>query len=197
MNPESETGNTAEPGELSSFISLNIINPGMTFGKLTGTGYMRYFNLPVNMVSFPNTSNQALFIMDTAINPGETLELQWQWQLPSSVGNEVQGDTVSFAFNYMLSSFYTEDLESTEFPPYIPPTTVPPTTPATITPTVEPPILARIYYSEDRLCVIYIPEGLHVFIDSGEELTDITVNTSALIPSVPEQYKYNGKIYRG
>ena len=61
---------------------------------------------------------------------------------------------------------------------------------------MEPPIPARIYSSEDRLCVIYIPEDLHVFIDSNEELTDIIIDTSSYIPSAPGLYTYTGKIYR-
>jgi hypothetical protein len=200
LNPESETGNTAEPGELSTCVNLNIINPGMTFGKLTGTGYMQYYDLPVNMVSFPSSSNQALFIIATTINPGETLELQWQWQLPPNVGDQVQGDTVSFTFNYMLSTFYTEEeeeeIEPTTPPFYYPAPTVPPTTPATTTPTVEPPFPARIYMSDDGMCVVYIPEGLHVFTDSGEELTDIIIDTPASTPPSPELYRYAGKTYR-
>ena len=139
LNPESETGNTAEPGELSSYIHLDIVNTGMNFGKLTGTGYMAHYDLPVDMASFPGSSNQALFILDTVINPGETLELEWQWQLPLSAGNVVQGDTVTFTFNYMLSSFYTEDTGLTQPPPYIPPPTSPSTTPVTTPPTAEPP----------------------------------------------------------
>ena len=141
LNPESETGNTVEPGELSSYIILDIINPGMNFGKLKGNGYMQYYDLPVVMASFPNSSNQALFIIATTINPGETLELQWQWQLPLSAGNVVQGDTLSFTFNYMLSSFYTEEEEEepSEPPPYFPPPTLPSTTPVTTPPRTEPP----------------------------------------------------------
>jgi len=157
LNPESETGNTAEPGELSSYISLNIINPGMNFGKLTGTGYMKHFDLPVNMVFFPQSSNQALFILDTAINPGGTLELQWQWQLPSSVGNQAQGDTVSFTFYYMLSSFCAEEEEDTEPaepPPYFPPPTVPPATPATTPPTTESPSPPTLDEPEDEIDIV-------------------------------------------
>jgi hypothetical protein len=140
LNPESETGNTSEPGELGSCILLNIINPEMSFGRLTGTGYMEPFSLPVSISSFPGSSNQALFILDTAIYPGETLELQWQWELPASVGNQAQGDTVSFTIYYMLSTFYTEEEEPgpAEPPPYSPPPTTPPSVPAT-TPTVRPP----------------------------------------------------------
>lgn len=207
LNPESETGDTSEPGELSAYIYLDIVNTGMNFGKLTGTGSMEPFDLPVNVAAFPGSSDQALFILDTAINPGETLELQWQWQLPSSVGNEVQGDTVSFSIYYMLSSLYAgeeddeEEIEPAGPPVYIPPPTVPPitpttTTPVTTTPMVERSVPARIYYSEDCLCVIYIPEGLHVFIDSGEELTNIIISSSTYTPSAPELYRYAGRIYR-
>ena len=154
LNPESETGDTSEPGELSSYINLDIINPGMAFGKLTGTGYMEHFDLPVNMASFPQSSNQALFILDTAINPGETLELQWKWQLPSSVGSQAQGDTVSFTFYYMLSTFYTEEEEDTgpaEPPPYVPPPTVPTATPPTTPPTTESPSPPTLDEPEDEI----------------------------------------------
>lgn len=159
LNPDSETGDTSEPGELSSSINLNIINSGMAFGKLTGTGYMQHFNLPVNLASFPDSSNQALFILDSVINPGETLELQWQWELPANTGNQVQGDTVSFTFYYMLSTFYTEEEEEEEpgptVPPvYYPPPTVPssvqPTTPVTTPPTVETPVPPEVHEPEEE-----------------------------------------------
>ncbi len=194
LNPESETGDIAEPGELSSQLMLDIINPGMTFGKLTGTGYMQYFDLPVNMASFPGSSNQALFIIDTLINPGETLELQWQWQLPSPVANEVQGDAVSFTVNYMLSSLEPMPVFFPTEPPPAP--VVPPTTLVTTTPTPEPTIPDRTYVSEDGMCVIYIPEGLHVYDDSGSELTNIVIDTPADFPPAPELHEFAGKTYR-
>jgi len=175
LNPESETGDTSEPGELSSYITLDIINPGITFGKLTGTGYMEYFDLPVNMASFPGSSNEALFILDTTINAGETLELQWQWQLPSSAGNQAQGDTVTFTFNYMLSSFYTEQVYM-EPPPYIPPPTVPPTTPVTTTPptttpTVEPPSPPTSDIPEDDIQIIEDTDESYVVLIAPDTTT--------------------------
>jgi hypothetical protein len=137
LNPESETGNTAEPGELSSYLYLDIINPGMTFGQLTGSGGTQYINLPLRLVNFPTNSNQALFILDTALNPGETLELQWQWWLSPTAGNEAQGDTVSFTINYMLSSEHPGAVFIPGEPVNNPPA-VPPTTPTTPPPTTEP-----------------------------------------------------------
>jgi hypothetical protein len=138
LNPESETGNTAEPGELSSYLYLDIVNPGMTFGRLSGTYGVQYYDLPVAMASFPGSSSQALFIKDTTINAGEILTLQWRWSLPAAAGNQAQGDTVSFTFNYMLSSYYPEPVYVPDEPVNNPLPTMPPTNPATPLPTTEP-----------------------------------------------------------
>ena len=102
-NPDSETGNTANPGELSSYIYLDIINDGMTFARLTDNGYIN-IELPISLASFPGDSDYALYIVNTPIKAGQTLELQWQWTLTPDAGNEVQGDTVSFSIYYSLVS---------------------------------------------------------------------------------------------
>ena len=180
LNPESETGDTSEPGELSSYILLDIINTGMNFGKLTGTGYMEYYDLPVSIASFPGSSNQALYILSTTINPGETLELRWQWQFPASVGNQAQGDTVSFTFNYMLSSIESVPAYFPPEPPTSPPPTVPPsqppTTPDTTTPAVEPPVPPRLYEAEDSI-TIDKPDVRYVVLIEPETTTPVTPDT--------------------
>jgi hypothetical protein len=202
-NPESETGNTAEPGELSSRVTLDIVNPGLTFGVLTDTGYTPYDDLPVTLADFPHAVNRALFILGTEINPGETLVLQWQWLLPVGTDNDAQGDAITFNFNYMLSTFYPGQDEPpgpAEIQPvYYPPTvTTPPTPPVTTTPTVTPtPALpARTYTSEDGLCVIYIRSGLRVYTDSDGELTDIVIEVSTDAPPAPDFYDFAGEAYR-
>ena len=202
-NPESETGDLAEPGELSSRVTLDIVNPGLTFGVLTDTGYTPYDDLPVTLADFPQTSDRALFILNTEINPGETLVLQWQWSLPVGTDNDAQGDALTFTINYMPSTFYPgqgEQPEPTEIPQvyYPPPTTTPTTPPVTTTPTVTPtPSLpARTYSSEDGLCVIYIPAGLRVYTESGGELVDIVIEVAADTPPPPDFYDFAGKPYR-
>jgi hypothetical protein len=175
LNPDAETGDTAEPGELSAHVLLNIINPGVDFGKLTGSGYIEPYELPVNIAAFPGSSNQALFLLDTAINPGGTLTLQWQWELPPSAGNEVQGDSVSFTFNYMLSSFYTEeeeDIEPNQPPVYIPPPTiVPPTTPVTTPPTTEPLDTPKPDEPEDDIEITAEPDESYVVLIAPDTTT--------------------------
>jgi hypothetical protein len=101
-NPESETGDTANPGELSSYIYLNIVNDGMAFGRLMGYAYMDTA-LPISLDTFPASNNHALCIANTPLYAGQSLELRWKWALSPRAGNNVQGDTVSFTINYQLT----------------------------------------------------------------------------------------------
>jgi hypothetical protein len=173
INPESETGDTANPGELSSYIYINIINDGMTFGRLVGYAYVNT-DLPARLDTFPDSNHQALCIANTPLYAGQSLELRWQWALSPRAGNNAQGDTVSFTINYQLTrnppmpNYYP-------WPGYI---LAPPDTGDTISPANEPSLAAREYVSADGRCVIYIPKGVKVMTASGEELLDIRIDTT-------------------
>ena len=205
-NPESETGDTTNPGELSSYIYLDIVNDGMAFYRLSDSGYV-YADLPISIKSFPDSSNRALYIASTPIGAGQTLELRWQWTLSPYAGNDVQGDTVSFNIYYSLVSEipYGSYYYPGGLPTYPTATTTPedsddnalePEPPApTPTPTI-PPIAARRYASTDDGCVIYIPEGVHVMTGSGKELLNAIIDTPDNFPAAPESFIFAGPVYR-
>ena len=91
-NPESETGDTAEPGELSDYLLLNL-----SCSKLSTN-----LSLPVTIDNFPQSASALNYITISPLNAGETLTLNWEWELPLQTGNEVQGDSLSFTVNFVL-----------------------------------------------------------------------------------------------
>jgi hypothetical protein len=212
-NPESETGDTSNPGELSHYIYLDILNEGMTFRTFSETGELIDIDLPVSLNAFPTSIDKALYIIDPPIGADETLELQWQWTLLSSTGNEVQGDTVSFSIYYMLSDESVGDDEGDDggdeggnidedfFIPSVHPTPPPPAvTPvatANITPEPEPdlPLPARNYASDDGRCIISITAGTHIITGSGEELEYIIIDMPDEIPPIPEPFTLITPVY--
>jgi hypothetical protein len=92
VNPESETGDTAEPGELGNYLLLNV----------SGTNLSANFALPAKIHDFPQSAIDTRHIYVNPLNGNTTLTLQWQWRLPPETGNDVQGDTLSFTINYVL-----------------------------------------------------------------------------------------------
>ncbi len=217
VNPESETGNTTNPGELSTYLYLDIINNGMTFGRLIEYGRLN-MALPVSLRYFPADMNHALCITSTALEVGQALELQWQWSLSPGTRNDAQGDTASFSLNYSLiyelpplfieprgsgggkkTEEPEEPEETEEITPEPTPETPPTSTPAADDnkiPETEPTIEARIFISEDGRCFIYIPRGLRVMTDSGQELLDIVIDSPDDIPSIPESFSMVSPVYR-
>jgi uncharacterized repeat protein (TIGR01451 family) len=92
-NPESETGNTSEPGELGDHLILNVSGTNLSTNN---------FTLPAIIGNFPQSANDTKHIYITPLKAGSTLSLQWEWRLPPETGNDVQGDNLSFTINYML-----------------------------------------------------------------------------------------------
>ena len=92
-NPESETGNTSEPGELGDYLILNVSGTNLSTTN---------FTLPAKIDNFPQSANDTKHIYITPLKAGSTLNLQWEWQLPPDTGNDIQGDNLSFTINYML-----------------------------------------------------------------------------------------------
>jgi len=129
-NPESETGNVAEPGELGEYLLFNI-----SCSKLV-TG----ITLPAKLQNLPQSASGPSFLRIDRLNAGETISLEWQWELPSQTGNDVQGDTLSFTINY-----YLEELQGSGggdgddgTPPTPTPTPTPEPTPTPTPPSVGP-----------------------------------------------------------
>jgi len=105
-NPQSETGDMAEPGELGDYILLNV----------SGANLSTDFILPAKISDFPQSDNDTKHIYLNPLNAFSTLNLQWEWRLPLETGDDVQGDNLSFTINYML-----EEVPPLPLPPPSPP----------------------------------------------------------------------------
>ena len=99
LNPEPETGDLAEPGELGNYLNLNI----------TGANLDTNFILPAKINNFPQSAADSNHIYVNPLKAGSTLSLQWEWRLPSDTGNEVQGDGIVFTINYLLKDLPVEE----------------------------------------------------------------------------------------
>lgn len=92
LNPESETGNTSQPGELDSYLLFN----------LSASGLYTNLSLPKTLYGLPQSATDSNYIKLNRLRAGETVTLNWQWQLPPHVDNEIQGDVVTFTINYLM-----------------------------------------------------------------------------------------------
>jgi hypothetical protein len=102
INPESETGDTAEPGELDKYLLFN----------LNAAGLSTDLTLPVKINDLPHSATEAHYLEIIPIKTGATVNLEWQWQLPAQTGNDIQGDGLSFTINYLLRDFEVTNLSS-------------------------------------------------------------------------------------
>ncbi len=91
-NPESETGDIAEPGELGEHLLFNV----------SCSRLVTRITLPTTIHNMPQSVSSSSYLKINRLNAGETIVLEWQWELPPQVGNDVQGDNVSFTINYLL-----------------------------------------------------------------------------------------------
>ena len=102
LNPESETGDTAEPGELDDYLLFN----------LSADGLCSNLNLPAKIGNLPHNVLGPDFIEIIPLKAGETVNLQWTWELPAGTGNAAQGDSISFTINYLLRECSITDVSS-------------------------------------------------------------------------------------
>lgn len=91
-NPQSETGNMAEPGELGNYLILNV----------SGDNLSADFILPARIHELPQGEGDTKHIYLNPLKAFSTLALQWEWRLPPETGDDIQGDVLSFTINYML-----------------------------------------------------------------------------------------------
>ena len=115
-NPESETGDMAEPGELGDYLTL----------RVSGTNLSADFTLPSKIGDFPQSAADTKHIYVNPLKAFSAVNLQWEWRLPPETGNDVQGDGLSLTINYALEEF-------SALPPPPPPPPSDPSSP-TITP---------------------------------------------------------------
>jgi len=100
MNPESETGDTTEPGEFTEYLLLN----------LTADGLSSNVNLPITINNLPQSATWSDYIELIPLKAGDTVDLQWDWELPGQTGNDAQGDSISFTINYLLQECTITDV---------------------------------------------------------------------------------------
>jgi len=100
-NPESETGDTTEPGELVDYSVFNL-----SCNRL-------YTNiaLPAAPHGFPQSASDSNYIKIEHLYAGETLTLIWQWEFleTGEPQNDTQGDSLSFTINYLLEELPPDD----------------------------------------------------------------------------------------
>ena len=93
-NPESETGDTTEPGELADYLvfalSSNRLDTNIT--------------LPAALHEFPQSASDSKYVKIEHLHAGETLSLIWQWEFleAGTPQNDAQGDRLAFTINYLL-----------------------------------------------------------------------------------------------
>ncbi len=198
LNPEPETGDTSNPGELSHYISLDIINEGMTLKKLSGAGRLTKIARPVMLDSFPASSDEALYIATPPVGANETLELQWRWEFLPTAGNDAQGDIVSFSVNYMLGPEQFDDSGGGGglSPPEEPDLPASDETPVSTDNETSSTIPARKFASDDGRCVISIAEDTRVMTESDGELEYVVIDIPDEIPPLPGPFKLITPVYR-
>jgi hypothetical protein len=96
MNPESETGDTAEPGELGDYLLFNSSCNGLDTN----------LSLPVTIYTLPQSASDPHYIKIVPFHARETIILLWEWEFPKSgrPQNNAQGDSLSFTINYLLEA---------------------------------------------------------------------------------------------
>lgn len=100
LNPESETGNTAEPGEFTDYLTLD----------LTATGLSSNINFPTTISNLPQNNTGSDYIEIVPVKTGDTVFLRWDWEIPSHADNDLQGDTVTYTINYLLREINITDV---------------------------------------------------------------------------------------
>jgi hypothetical protein len=96
MNPESETGDTAGPGELGDYLLFN----GSCSHLDTN------LSLPVTIYALPQSASGPHYMKIVPFHARETIVLTWEWEFPKSSQpqNNAQGDSLSFTINYLLEA---------------------------------------------------------------------------------------------
>ena len=100
LNPESETGDTAEPGETADYLRLN----------LTAEGLNTNLDLPVAIGDLPQSATASNCVEIIPLKSEASIDIIWEWELPTQTGNDAQGDSISFTINYLLQECTITDV---------------------------------------------------------------------------------------
>jgi hypothetical protein len=101
-NPEPETGDISEPGELGDYFLLDLSTENLSSN----------LDLPVSVNNMPQSATDSDYIEIIPLKAGESVLLEWQWELPFETGNVVQGDNLSFTVNYLLREIEITDVSA-------------------------------------------------------------------------------------
>jgi len=101
-NPEPETGDTAEPGELTPYMVFDLTTTPS--GRLSTN-----LTLPSTIDAFPRGPAEAGYLKLVRLNPGQSVTLNWDWAFleTGAPQNDAQGDTLSFDIHYTLVEIAT------------------------------------------------------------------------------------------
>jgi hypothetical protein len=144
LNPESETGDKAEPGELGNYLLFRINCSSIAFGTTV--------SMPALINKLPQSAADTNYAKIDPLPSGQTVTLNWEWQLPATTGNDVQGDILTFTINYLLEMAVPQEpattpVVTTSTTSVIVPTTRVPTSTAGVTTsttaTTQPPTLSK------------------------------------------------------
>jgi len=199
-NPEAETGDTEEPGELSQYLTLNI--SGEHIAPYTASPD---FTLPVILSEFPQSSNQSLHLSEQPLNAGENIQLRWEWAIPPQTTNVIQGDSASFNINYILVQKPSTPTPTTygggggywQEDPAIPDAedTEQQTPPPEIVAVSDDNEITKTYYSLDGKLTITVPEKTRVLSAGNGELSYISITLSHHTPPIPKNNVLLSPIY--
>lgn len=90
-NPEPETDIEGE-GELDDYLLFNF-----SCARLSTN-----ISLPATIRELPQDPSDGRYLRVKPVGKGETVTLEWLWELPKETGNDVMGDCISFTINYVL-----------------------------------------------------------------------------------------------
>jgi len=93
---------TPGSGDLGSYVTFTILSSRMTSN----------ISMPALVNSLPQNAADTHYIKVLSMAAGETISIDWNWNLPAGTGNVVQGDSLSYTINYAL-----EDLPPTSTAP--------------------------------------------------------------------------------
>jgi len=96
INPESETGDTAEPGELGDYLLFN-----GSCSRLDTN-----LSLPVTISALPQSASDPHYFKIAPFRARENIILTWEWEFAKSglPQDSAQGDSLSFTINYLFEA---------------------------------------------------------------------------------------------
>jgi hypothetical protein len=185
-NPEAETGDTAEPGELSLYLTLNISGEDISPYAASPD-----FELPATLNEFPQSNISPLQLSDQPIEAGETIQIQWEWAIPPQTTNVIQGDCVSFNINYILTQSVLVHKEPGGIFGSGGPTDSDEEVDEQDTIDNETDVFSdnhsvtRTYYSPDGRFIIIVPGEIKVISDGNEKLVNVIITIPEYTSPIP------------